>query len=149
MNSEPGRGVQQQAKPPLSEAAKASLAKTRTLFRMFMVSVLGSFFVYQLDVNYLWLAAVAHGSRRGAGDLPAGPGHPRLKESKLVLFGTISGLVVAVVMVLMMLAAMVFFNQVRDYQCARPPSRPRAAGPGDAVACATQFQDVAAAPRRR
>ncbi len=44
----------------------------------------------------------------------------KLKESKLVLFGTISGLVVSAVMVLVILASALFFNQVRDYQqCAR------------------------------
>ena len=44
----------------------------------------------------------------------------RLKESRLVLFGTISGLVVSAVMVLLVLASALFFNQVRDYQqCAR------------------------------
>ena len=44
----------------------------------------------------------------------------KLKESKLVLFGTISGLVVSAVMVLIVLTSALFYNQVRDYQqCAR------------------------------
>lgn len=50
MNSEPGRSGQQQVRPPLSEAAKASLAKTQTLFRMFVVSVLGAF----SSTSWMW-----------------------------------------------------------------------------------------------
>ena len=42
------------------------------------------------------------------------------KESRLVLFGTISGLVVSAVMLLVVLASTMFFNQIRDYQqCVR------------------------------
>jgi hypothetical protein len=137
MNSEPGRGVQQQAKPPLSEAAKASLAKTRTLFRTFLVSVLGALFVYQLDVNYLWLATVLTAASLVLGIFLLARAI-RLKESKLVLFGTISGLVVAVVMVPLIVTAMVFFDQVRDYQgCLGRALTDRATH-----ACVTQFQDV-------
>ena len=58
MNTSPEPAGQQRTRPQLSEAAKASLAKTHTLFRMFVVSVLGAFFVYQLDVNYLWLTGI-------------------------------------------------------------------------------------------
>ncbi|MFF1883742.1 hypothetical protein ACFVVC_19965 [Pseudarthrobacter sp. NPDC058196] len=137
MNSQPGRGVQQQAKPPLSEAAKASRAKTAALFRMFLVSVLGALFVYQLDVNYLWLstALTAAGMVLGIFLLVRAI---RLKESKLVLVGTISGLVVALVMVPLLVTAMVFFNQVRDYQgCVGRALTDRAT-----TACVTQFQDV-------
>lgn len=115
MNSEPGRSGPQQVKPPLSEGAKASLAKTRTLFRMFVVSVLGAFFVYQLDVGYLWLATVltAVGLVLGVVLLVRAI---RLRESKLVLFGTISGLVVAAVMVLLIVTTLVLYDQVREYQ---------------------------------
>lgn len=137
MNSQPGRGVQQQAKPPLSEAAKASRTKTFALFRMFLVSVLGALFVYQLDVNYLWLSTVLTVAGMALGIFLLVRAI-RLRESKLVLVGTISGLVMAVVMVPLLLTAMVFFNQVRDYQgCVGRALTDRAAN-----ACVTQFQDL-------
>ena len=44
----------------------------------------------------------------------------KYKESRLVLFGAISGLVVSAVMLLVVLASTLFFNQIRDYQqCVR------------------------------
>ncbi|NUT72243.1 hypothetical protein [Pseudarthrobacter sp. C4D7] len=137
MNSEPGRSGQQQAKSPLSEAAKASLAKTHTLFRMFVVSVLGAFFVYQLDVAYLWLAAVltAAGLVLGIVLLVRSI---RLRESKLVLLGTISGMVVAAVMVLLIVTTMILFDQVREYQACLG----RALTDRATHACMAQFQDV-------
>ncbi|MFC4395670.1 hypothetical protein [Arthrobacter sedimenti] len=137
MNSEPGRSGQQQVKPPLSEGAKASLAKTRTLFRMFVVSVLGAFFVYQLDVGYLWLATLltAVGLVLGVFLLVRSI---RLRESKLVLFGTISGLVVAAVMVLFIVTTLVLYDQVRDYQACLG----RALTDRATHACMAQFQDV-------
>ncbi|HEX9227004.1 MAG TPA: hypothetical protein VF885_10190, partial [Arthrobacter sp.] len=58
-NDSAGRhGSQPQGPHPLSDASKASQAKTHLLFRSFIVAVLGSFFVYQLDINYLWLSAL-------------------------------------------------------------------------------------------
>jgi hypothetical protein len=119
MNPTPGPNGSQRTKHPLSEDAKSSLLKTHTLFRMFIVAVLGSFFVFQLDVGYLWLASTltVAGIAMGIMVLIRAV---RLKESRLVLFGTISGLVVSAVMVLLVLASALFFNQVRDYQqCAR------------------------------
>jgi len=137
MNSQPGRGVQQQAKPPLSEAAKASRTKTLALFRTFLVSVFGALFVYQLDVNYLWLSTILTAAGMVLGIFLLAR-TIRLKESKLVLVGTISGLVVALVMVPLLVTAMVFFNQVRDYQgCVARALTDRAT-----QACVTQFQDV-------
>ena len=109
----------QQARPPLSDAAKASLVKTHTLFRIFIVTVLGSFFVYQVDVAYLWLTAILTAASVVLGIVVLIRAI-RLKESKLVLFGTISGLVVSAVMVLLIMATAAFFNQVRDFQqCSR------------------------------
>lgn len=119
MNPTPGPDGSQRTKRPLSEAAKTSLLKTHTLFRMFIVAVLGSFFVFQLDLTYLWLTAIltAAGVILGIIVLIRAV---RLKESKLVLFGSISGLAVSAVMVLLVLVSALFFNQVRDYQqCAR------------------------------
>lgn len=120
---------------PRSEAAKASLLKTHNLFRAFIVAVLGAFFVFQLDVNYLWLAAVltAAGIVLGVVLLVR---TLRLRESRLVLFGTISGLVVTAVMVLMIAVSAVFFNQIRDYQqCARHALTEQAAS-----ACRTELE---------
>jgi hypothetical protein len=119
MNPTPGPNGSQRTKHPLSEDAKSSLLKTHTLFRMFIVAVLGSFFVFQLDVGYLWLASTLTVAGIALGIMVLIRA-VRLKESRLVLFGTISGLVVSAVMVLLVLASALFFNQVRDYQqCAR------------------------------
>jgi len=137
MNSEQGRSGQQQVKPPLSEGAKASLAKTHTLFRMFVVSVLGAFFVYQLDVAYLWLTTLLTAVSLVLGVVLLIRA-VRLRESKLVLFGTISGLVVAAVMVLLIVTTMVLFDQVREYQACLG----RALTDRATHACMVQFQDV-------
>jgi phosphoglycerol transferase MdoB-like AlkP superfamily enzyme len=115
MNSTQQPAGQQRAKPPLSEAAKASLAKTHTLFRIFVVSVLGAFFVYQLDVNYLWLTALLTAASLALGVVLLVRA-ARLKESRLVLIGTISGLVVSAIMVLLILVTALFFDEVREYQ---------------------------------
>jgi phosphoglycerol transferase MdoB-like AlkP superfamily enzyme len=115
MNTTPQPAGQQRTKPPLSEAAKASLAKTHTLFRMFVVSVLGAFFVYQLDVNYLWLTALLTVASLALGVMLLIRA-ARLKESRLVLIGTISGLVVSAIMVLLILVTALFFDDVRQYQ---------------------------------
>lgn len=104
---------------PLSEAAKSSALTTHTLFRIFIVAVMGALFVYQLDLNYLWLSAILTAAAIALGVIVLVRAI-RLNESKLVLFGTISGLVVTAVMVLLLLASSVFFNQMRDFQqCSR------------------------------
>jgi phosphoglycerol transferase MdoB-like AlkP superfamily enzyme len=115
MNSTQQPAGQQRTKPPLSEAAKASLAKTHALFRVFVVSVLGAFFVYQLDVTYLWLASLLTVAGLALGVMLLFRA-ARLKESRLVLIGTISGLVVSAIMVLLILVTALFFDEVRDYQ---------------------------------
>ena len=110
---------QPQGQHPLSDAAKASQATTHNLFRSFIVAVLGSFFVYQLDINYLWLSALLTLAGIALGIMVL-VRYTKFKESKLVLFGTISGLVVLAVQVLLLLSSALFFNQVRDYQqCSR------------------------------
>jgi hypothetical protein len=89
------------------------------LFRAFIVVVLGSFFVFQLDVAYLWLAALLTLCAVVLGVVLLVRAL-KLRESRMVLFGTISGLVVSTVMVLMLLVSSVFYTQIRDYQqCAR------------------------------
>ena len=137
MNSEPGRSGPQRVKPLLTDAAKASLAKTHTLFRMFVVTVVGSFFVYQLDVGYLWLATVLTAASLVLGVVLLVRA-VRLKESKLILFGTISGLVVAAVMVLLVVTTMVLFDQVHDYQACLG----RALTDRATHECMVQFQQV-------
>ena len=108
-----------QARQPLSDAAKASLLKTHNLFRIFIVAVLGSFFVYQLDITFLWLTVILTVASIVLGVVVLVRA-VKLKESKLVLFGTISGLVVSAVMVLVIMFSAVFFNQVREFQqCSR------------------------------
>jgi hypothetical protein len=115
MNTTPQPAGQQRTKPPLSEAAKASLAKTHTLFRIFVVSVLGAFFVYQLDVSYLWLSALLTVASLALGVVLLVRA-ARLKQSRLVLIGTISGLVVSAIMVLLILVTALFFDHVLEYQ---------------------------------
>ncbi|ABK02481.1 hypothetical protein JOE40_000062 [Arthrobacter sp. PvP102] len=126
----------QQARQPLSEAAKTSLLKTHNLFRAFIVAVLGAFFVYQLDVTYLWLTALLTAVSLVLGIMVL-VRSIKLKESKLVLFGTISGLVVSAVMVLLVMVSAVFFNQVRDFQqCSRNALTQQAM-----TQCQTQLQN--------
>lgn len=115
MNSTPEPAGPQRTKPPLSEAAKASRAKTHTLFRMFIVSVLGSFFVYQLDVRYLWLTGILTVAALALGIVLLIRWF-RSKESRLVLFATICGLMVTAGMVVLTLASALFFNQAAEYQ---------------------------------
>ena len=130
-----GQGGQPQGQPPLSDAAKASQAKTHILFRSFIVAVLGSFFVYQLDINYLWLSALLTVAAIVLGFMVL-VRVAKFKESKFVLFGTISGLVVVAVQVLLLVSSALFFNQVRDYQqCSRQALTQQAAS-----MCQTQLE---------
>ncbi|MEQ4520716.1 hypothetical protein ABLI39_15300 [Pseudarthrobacter sp. B907] len=135
MNSPHDPGDSPRGQNPRSEAAKASLLRTHNLFRMFIVTVLGSFFVFQLDVSYLWLAGILTVVSLVLGVLLLVRAM-KLRESRLVLFGTISGLVVTVVMALMIMVSAVFFNQIRDYQqCARHALTQQAAS-----ACRTELE---------
>ena len=133
---EPGRN-------PGGAAAKESPQLTHTLFRLFVVAVLGSFFVFQLDVNYLWLTALltVAGIVLGIVVLIRAV---KYKESRLVLFGTISGMVVSAVMVLVILASTLFFTQIRDYQrCVRQALTEQATS-----ACRTQLEHSMPTPVR-
>jgi CHASE3 domain sensor protein len=136
MNSTQDPAGQQRTKTRLSEAAKSSLSTTRNLFRIFIVTVLGSFFVYQLDVSYVWLAGILTAASFVLGTLLLVRA-VKLKESKLVLFGTISGLVVSLVMVMLILVTAVFFTQVRELQeCTRQAITDQAMS-----TCRVQLQD--------
>lgn len=126
MNSSPEPAGQQRTKPQLSEAAKSSLGKTHNLFRIFIVSVLGAFFVYQLDVSYIWLTAILTVASLALGVVLLVRA-VRLKESRLVLIGTISGLVVSLIMAMIILVTAVFFDQVQEFQeCSRQALTDRA-----------------------
>jgi hypothetical protein len=136
MNPPNGSDAGQRTQPPSSDAAKASLMKTQNLFRTFIVVVLGSFFVYQLAIDYLWLSAILTAAAIVLGVLVLVRA-VKLKESRLVLIGAISGLVVAAVQVLLVASSAVFFNQVRDYQqCARQALTQQAASQ-----CRTQLEN--------
>jgi hypothetical protein len=136
MNSPNGSDAGQRTQPPPSDAAKTSQVQTQNLFRTFIVVVLGSFFVYQLAIDYLWLSAILTAAAIVLGVLVLVRA-AKLKESRLVLIGAISGLVVAVVQVLLVASSALFFNQVRDYQqCARQALTQQAASQ-----CRTQLQN--------
>jgi hypothetical protein len=126
MTTPPEPAGQQRTKPQLSEAAKTSLSKTRNLFRIFILTVLGAFFVYQLDVSYLWLTGVLTAASFVLGIMLL-VRSAKLKESRLVMFGTIAGLVVSLIMLLVILASAVFFSQVQEFQaCQRDALTDRA-----------------------
>ena len=119
MNSPTDSGSGQPGPHPHGQAVQESTRLTHTLFRLFIVAVLGSFFVFQLDVGYLWLTALLTAAAIVLGVVVLIRA-AKYKESRLVLFGTISGLVVSAVMLLVILASTLFFNQIRDYQqCVR------------------------------
>jgi hypothetical protein len=119
MNSPTDSGGGQPGRHPRGAAVNDPQQLTHTLFRLFIVAVLGSFFVFQLDVSYLWLTALLTlaGIVLGIMVLIRAV---KYKESRLVLFGTLSGMVVSAVMLLVILASSLFFTQIRDYQqCVR------------------------------
>jgi len=119
MNPPTESGSGQSDRQPAGQAAQDSARLTHTLFRLFVIAVLGSFFVFQLDVGYVWLTALltVAGIVLGIVVLVRAV---KYKESRLVLYGAISGLVVSAVMLLVVLASTLFFNQIRDYQqCVR------------------------------
>ncbi|MGO4187974.1 hypothetical protein [Pseudarthrobacter sp. TAF60_1] len=115
MTTPPEPAGQQRTKPQLSEAAKTSLSKTRNLFRIFILTVLGAFFVYQLDVSYLWLTGILTAASFVLGIMLLVRA-AKLKESKLMLLGTIAGLGVSLIMLLVILASAVFFSQIQEFQ---------------------------------
>ncbi|MFH5880305.1 hypothetical protein [Arthrobacter sp. NA-172] len=104
---------------PQSEAAKSALALTRTLFRTFLLTVLGAVFVYILNVSYVWLSATLT-VIAGVLGVVVLVRAIRFKQPRVVLLGTISGLVVTAIMCLLVLTAIVFYHQISTLQdCAR------------------------------
>jgi hypothetical protein len=116
MNSGVGPSPQQH---PQSEAAKSALAVTRTLFRAFLLTVLGAVFVYVLNISYVWLSAILT-IIAGVLGVVVLVRTIRFKQPRVVLFGTISGLVVTAIMCLLVFTAVVFFQQISTLQdCSR------------------------------
>ncbi|WP_284977613.1 hypothetical protein [Arthrobacter sp. fls2-241-R2A-200] len=116
MNSDAGP---KRSKQPYSEAEKAAFGVTQMLFRAFLLAALGSFFVFSLNVNYVWLSALLTviGLVLGVVVLVRAV---KFRHPRLVLFGTISGLIVTAVMCLLILTTALFFTQVSTYQaCSR------------------------------
>lgn len=116
MNSGVGPSPQQH---PQSEAAKSALAVTQTLFKSFLLTVLGAVFVYVLNISYVWLSGILT-VIAGVLGVVVLVRTIRFKQPRLVLLGTISGLVVTAIMCLLVLTAVVFFQQVRTlHDCTR------------------------------
>ncbi|GAA2857823.1 hypothetical protein [Paenarthrobacter ilicis] len=116
MNPDSGPQPSQQSR---SEAEKSALGVTQILFRAFLLTALGSFFVFSLNVNYVWLSAILTLAAGVLGVLVL-VRTVKYKQPRLILFGTISGLVVTAIMCLLILTSALFFNQVSQYQdCSR------------------------------
>ncbi|MEI2276666.1 hypothetical protein OHC50_04205 [Paenarthrobacter ilicis] len=116
MNPDAGPQPSQQSR---SEAEKSALGVTQILFRAFLLTALGSFFVFSLNVNYVWLSAILT-LAAGVLGVVVLVRTVKYKQPRLILFGTISGLVVTAIMCLLILTSALFFNQVSQYQdCSR------------------------------
>ena len=104
---------------PQSQAAKSALALTHTLFRTFLLTVLGAIFVYILNVSYVWLSGILT-AIAGVLGVVVLVRTIRFKQPRIILFGTISGLLVTAIMCLLVLTAVVFFQQITTLEnCAR------------------------------
>ncbi|MFJ4228132.1 hypothetical protein [Paenarthrobacter nicotinovorans] len=116
MNPDVGSAPNQQ---PRSEAEKSALGVTQILFRAFLFSAVGAFFVFSLNVNYVWLSGILTVAALVLGIVVL-VRTIKYKHPRLILFGTISGLVVTAIMCLLVLTSALFFRQVSTYQdCAR------------------------------
>ncbi|MFJ4267979.1 hypothetical protein ACIPY1_15595 [Paenarthrobacter nicotinovorans] len=116
MNPDVGSAPNQQSR---SEAEKSALGVTQILFRAFLFSAVGAFFVFSLNVNYVWLSGILTVAALVLGIVVL-VRTIKYKHPRLILFGTISGLVVTAIMCLLVLTSALFFRQVSTYQdCAR------------------------------
>ena len=97
MNPDVGSKPNQQ---PRSEAEKSALGVSQNLFRAFLLAALGAFFVFSLNVDYVWLSAILTLAALVLGIVVL-VRTLKHKHPKLMLFGTISGLVVTAVMCLL------------------------------------------------
>ena len=140
MNPDVGPRPSQQ---PRTAAEKSAFGVTQILFRAFLLSALGSFFVFSLNVNYVWLSAILTLAALVLGIVVL-VRTLKHKHPKLMLFGTISGLVVTAVMCLLILTSVLFFKQVTTYQdCARSALTESAK-----TQCLTQLEDSMPGPVR-
>jgi hypothetical protein len=140
MNPDVGRKPSQQ---PRTAAEKSAFGVTQILFRAFLLSALGSFFVFSLNVNYVWLSAILTIAGLVLGIVVL-VRSVKYKHPRLVLFGTISGLVVSAVMCLLILTSVLFFKQVTTYQdCSRSALTESAK-----TQCLTQLEDSMPGPVR-
>ncbi|WP_309927383.1 hypothetical protein [Arthrobacter sp. 1088] len=140
MNPDVGRKPSQQ---PRTAAEKSAFGVTQILFRAFLLSALGSFFVFSLNVNYVWLSAILTIAGLVLGIVVL-VRSVKYKHPRLVLFGTISGLVVSAIMCLLILTSVLFFKQVTTYQdCARSALTESAK-----TQCLTQLEDSMPGPVR-
>ncbi len=97
----------------------ASAAKIRTLFRIFSLVILGSFFVLQLDITYVWLSAILTAAALVLGIVllvrATSSG-----SSRRVVIAAIVAVVISAVQVLLVLTTVLFYPQLRDFQeCSR------------------------------
>lgn len=112
--------------PAQGEAAAAAQSRTQLLFRSFLLTVLGAAFVYTMNVSYVWLSGILTLAAWVLGIVVV-VRTVRFRQGRILLFGTISGLVVSTVLGLLVIFSALFFNQVNAFQeCARDALTDRA-----------------------
>ena len=105
--------------PAHGEATAAAQSRTQLLFRTFLLTVLGAAFVYTLNVSYVWLCGILTLAAWVLGIVVV-VRTVRFKQSRILLYGTISGLVVSAVLGLLVVFSALFFTQVNAFQeCSR------------------------------
>lgn len=105
--------------PAHGDAAAAAQSRTQLLFRTFLLTVLGAAFVYTLNVTYLWLCGLLTVAAWVLGIVVVVRA-VRFRQGRILVFGTISGLVVSAVLGLLVLFSALFFTQVSALQeCSR------------------------------
>ncbi|WP_309990643.1 hypothetical protein [Paenarthrobacter nitroguajacolicus] len=140
MNPDVGPKPSQQSR---SEAEKSALGVTQILFRAFLLTALGAFFVFSLNVDYVWLSAILT-LAAGVLGVVVLVRTVKFKQPRLILFGTISGLIVTAVMCLLILTSVLFFKQVSTYQdCSRSALTESAK-----TQCLTQLENSMPGPMR-
>ncbi len=121
--------------PAPGEAAAAAQSRTQLLFRSFLLTVLGAAFVYTLNVSYVWLSGILTAAAWALG-LVVVVRAVRLRQGRILLYGTISGLVVSAVLGSLVVFSVLFFSQVSAVQeCSRDALTDRASN-----SCVADFQ---------
>ena len=115
MNSDAGPRPQL----PAHGEAEAAQSRTQLLFRSFLLTVLGAAFIYSLNVSYVWLSGILTLAAWVLGIVVVVRA-VRFRQGRILLFGTISGLVVSAVLGLLVVFSALFFKQVSAFQeCSR------------------------------